>query len=233
MTALTLLLAVFFNQQLDVDPLAAYRNAALEKWEKEIQKLEQLDLKESDPDKAILFIGSSSIRRWESMATDLQPWPTIRRGYGGAKFSDLAVFVDRLVNPHQFQALVIFVGNDITGSDADKTPDEVLRLFQYVVGRVRIEHTSQPIFLIGVTPNSKRFHAWNRVQEMHTLVKKYIAQDDSLHFIETASSFLGSDGRPRDELFVEDKLHLNSQGYELWAAIIKSELAKVLTDAGT
>jgi lysophospholipase L1-like esterase len=210
------------------DPIAEYRKSAVEKWEKEIAKLEELDKSERDPAHAILYIGSSSIRRWESITKDMSPWPAIRRGYGGAKFSDLVVFVDRLVNPHQFDALVVFVGNDIVGKDTDKTPEEVLKLFQYVVERVRIEHPQQPIFLIGITPTSSRFDAWGKVQEMHEVMRKFIDSDETLHFVDTADAFLGEDGKPMDEFFVEDRLHLNAAGYELWARLIKAELERVL-----
>ena len=225
----SLLLCLALATQLTADdPIAAYRAAALEKWEADIVKLEALDRTEQDPENAILYIGSSSIRRWESISEDMSPWPAIRRGYGGAKFSDLVVFVDRLVNPHQFDALVIFVGNDIVGKDTDKKPEEVLKLFRYLVERVRIEHPTQPIFLIGITPTSSRFDAWDKVQEMHGLVRKFIESDASLHFIDTSDAFLGEDGRPMDKFFVEDRLHLNDAGYDLWASIIKTELERVL-----
>ena len=212
----------------DSDPIAKYREAATKRWDKSISQLEELDKSERDPKNAILYIGSSSIRRWTTVAEDMAPWPAIRRGYGGAKFSDLAVFVDRLVNPHQFDALVIFVGNDISGSEQDKTPEEVLRLFNYVVERVRVGHPKQPIFLIAITPTSSRFHVWPQVQAMHKLVEEYVAKDDSLHFIATAKEFIGADGKPKDELFVKDRLHLNEDGYDLWASIIKKHLEKVL-----
>lgn len=210
------------------DPLSAYRDAAVKRWEKDIVQLENLDKKESDPDHAILFIGSSSIRRWQSIGEDMAPWPAIRRGYGGARFSDLAVYIERIVNPHQFDALVIFVGNDISGSAQDKSAEEVLRLFKYVVSRVREKHPTQPIFLIGITPTSSRFNVWPRVQRMHNLVRNYIDQDDTLHFIDTAAQYIGENGKPKDELFVSDRLHLNEAGYDLWASIIKPALASVL-----
>ena len=77
-----------------------------------------------------MFIGSSSIRRWTDLNTDMTPRKTINRGYGGAKFTDLAVYIDRIVKPHQFKALVVFVGNDIVGKSDDKSPVEVARLFK-------------------------------------------------------------------------------------------------------
>lgn len=209
------------------DPLGPYREAAISRWEGEIQKLEELDRKESNPPDSVLFLGSSSIRRWNSLAQDLAPWPTIRRGYGGARFSDLAVFIDRLTQPHEFDALVIFVGNDIAGKPEDKSPEQVVELFQYVVERVRTHHSQQPIFLLAVTPTSSRFDVWPRVARMNNLLKAHCESEPGLHFIETAYAFLGPDGTPNDTLFVEDRLHLNREGYRVWAEIIKEHLTKV------
>ena len=208
--------------------VARYRDQAEQRWEQDIRQLEQLDQTEQHPANAILFIGSSSIRRWETMAEDMAPWPTIRRGYGGARFSDLAVFVDRLVHPHQFAALAIFVGNDIAGTEQDKSAEEVLALYKYVVERVRVKHPDKPIFFIAVTPTSSRFHVWPKVQAMHQLVRAHCEMQDNLYFVETAAAFLDVDGKPKDELFVEDRLHLNQEGYRVWAAIIKRQLERVL-----
>lgn len=210
------------------DPIAAYRQAAVERWEEEIRKLEKLDQTEADPEHAILFLGSSSIRLWTELAEDMKPWPTIRRGYGGAKFSDLAVYIDRLVQPHQFDALVVFVANDISGKDADKTPPEVLRLVRYTVQKVRQKNPHQPIFFIAITPTSSRFAVWEKIREANRLIQEYSATDETLHYIDTAAHYLGSDGKPRDELFRKDQLHLNRDGYRIWATLIRAKLEEVL-----
>lgn len=205
-----------------------YRAAATKTWEKAIQGLEKLDKEEKYSEKAILFTGSSSIRRWDSIAKDMAPWEPIRRGYGGARFSDLAVFIDRIVADHQVQAVVIFVGNDIAGSEKDKTPAEATELYCYIVERIRKKLPSAPIFCIGVTPTSSRFDVWPKVQEMNKMLQEYSESDDSLHYIDTAQAYLDEQGRPRDELFVKDLLHLNADGYKLWSRLIKAELEKVL-----
>jgi lysophospholipase L1-like esterase len=204
--------------------LNQYRKKAVDKWEEEIVQLEKLDSQQIDPDRAILFVGSSSIRRWESMAQDMAPWPTVRRGYGGAKFTDLVIFVERIVAKHNYRALVVFVGNDITGGKEDRTPEEVLELFQLLVKLVRKTHPDQPIFFVAITPNSKRFQVWPTVNAANQLIKQYTETDPLLHFIDTVDSYLGKDGKPRDELFVEDKLHQNQAGYQIWSSIIKSQL---------
>jgi hypothetical protein len=39
-------------------------------------------------------------------------------------------------------------------------------------------------------------------------------------YIDVFTPMLTKDGKPRPELFVEDRLHMNRQGYELWKSII-------------
>ena len=206
-----------------------YADAA-KSWEPEIQQLEALDKTEADPNDAILFIGSSSIRLWNSIADDMAPYPTIRRGYGGAKFSDLIFYTDRLVYPHDFRALVVFVANDISNTPEDKSPQEIVKLFKEIVKTVREKNPKKPIFLVEITPTNSRWEVWNETKRANDLLKKYCENTYDLHFIETAEGFLGSDGKPRAELFREDQLHLKQIGYDIWAEQIKGRLKQVLGD---
>jgi lysophospholipase L1-like esterase len=210
------------------DPLAAYRAQAEKQWEAEIVKLEEQDQSQPDPNDAILFIGSSSIRLWKDLAADLAPRHTVNRGYGGAKFSDLAVYIERIVKPHAFQSLVIFVANDIVGKPDDKTPEEVVRLFQYIVAQVRQTHSRQPIFLIAITPTPSRFAVWPEIQRTNAALQKVCDADASLHFIATDKHYLDGDGKPIGKYFIEDKLHQNRMGYLVWGGIVKESLDRVL-----
>jgi hypothetical protein len=204
-----------------------YEDAA-KSWEPEVQQLEALDKSEKDPDNAILFIGSSSIRLWNNIAKDMTPYPVIRRGYGGAKFSDLIFYTDRLVYPHDFRALAVFVANDISNTPEDKSPEEILKLFKEVVRVVRVKNPEKPIFFIEITPTNSRWKVWNQTDKANELVKQYCESNRNLHFIETAESFMGEDGKPRTELFRNDQLHLKQIGYDIWAERIKDKLNQVL-----
>ena len=215
------------NEQLTPEEqqlLASLTERAQKQWEKDIKELESLDQTQVDAKDSILFIGSSSIRLWKSMAEDMSPWPTIRRGYGGAKFTDLVVFAERLVAKHDYRALAVFVANDITGGTEDKSPEEVVALCKILVKLVRKTHSDKPIFFIAITPNSKRFHVWDKIHKANQLIQQYAESDPKIYFIDTEKYYIGEDGKPRDELFVEDKLHQNSAGYKQWAAIIKRQL---------
>jgi hypothetical protein len=200
------------------------------KWENAIQKFEQLDKSESDPENAILFVGSSSIRLWQWIKEDMAPYPVIQRGYGGAKFSDLDYYAERIIYPHEFRALVIFIANDISGSKKDKSPAEIVELYTSVLETVRKKHDTTPVFLIAITPTKNRWDVWHKTKEANRQLKAKCNELDNAYFIDTINLYLNEKGEPREELFIEDKLHLNEEGYDVWTSAIKASLDKVLGD---
>lgn len=206
-----------------------YTDEASKKWESDILKFEQLDKSEKDPANAILFAGSSSIRLWSTIKEDVAPYPVIKRGFGGSKFSDLAVYTKRIVYPHQFRALVIFEANDITGGKTDKSPEEVVKLFRNIVKTVRKKFADQPILLFEITPTKNRWTVWPVVRQTNQLLKETCGKLHNTYFIETASAYLNKDGEPRTELFIKDMLHQNHNGYIIWGDLVKKKLDEVLT----
>ena len=210
-------------------PLRKYQDLPeVKAWETEIVKFEVSDRKETYPNDAILFAGSSSIKLWSTLAEDMSPYPVIQRGFGGSRLSDLAVYAERIFKPHPCQAIVLFIANDISGSDRDKSPEEVAWLFKNVLKTIRKSHPHTPVFWIEVTPTSSRWTVWPEIQKSTTLIRKVCDTRKNTYSIRTDFAFLNESGKPRDELFVADKLHLNTQGYAVWTEIIKKELNRVL-----
>lgn len=208
--------------------LAPYRAAAEQKWSDAMDAFDELNKRESDPQDGILFIGSSSIRRWTTIAEDMAPYPTIRRGYGGAKYTDMAVFVNRLVTPHRYRAIVMFVGNGVVGNQDDHTPDQIESLARYIVNVSHQHQPDAPFFLIEITPCEKRFEAWPKIRQVNARLREIALSTPHTYFVPTASHYLTAEGNPRRELFVDDKLHLNESGYKLWASLIRRRLDDVL-----
>lgn len=224
------LLVFFLFALLSCSPVKIYQHLPeVLIWENDIQKFEQLDKSENYQQDAILFTGSSSIRLWTTLERDMSPYPVIQRGYGGAKLSDFAVYADRIFSPHPCRAIVIFIANDITGDKSDKSPKEVAELFRYVLKIIRKTHPETPVYWIAITPTVARWSVWNEIQRANSRIKDICDDNNNTWFIRTDFAFLNDYGKPRTELFVDDKLHLNQQGYAIWTGIIKKELDKVLT----
>lgn len=223
-TILLLLILVIAPQEPTLDP-------GIAKWEEAISKLEQRNQTEDAVVDGLVYYGSSSIRRWETVSEDMAPWPAIERGYGGAKLPDIIHYAPRVIGPHlgksnpkRCQAIVLFVGNDISGKETDASPEEAANRFSKLLHWIRQQDATIPVFWIEVTPTNKRWDVWPRIEEATKLIGKIIDSDANAHLISTAGAFLGLDGRPRPELFVKDQLHLSVDGYKQWAVLIKSQL---------
>jgi len=197
------------------------------KWEEEIRKLEMLDETEPDPADAVLFIGSSSIRLWKTIARDMAPYRTIRRGYGGAKFSDLAHYASRVITPHEYRGLVLFVANDVSGGDSDHTPDQVRRWLESIIDVSKRHQSEAPIFIVEVTPTPKRYEAWPAIADLNARLRRVALTEPNVYYVATAEHYLDADKVPRASLFTEDRLHQNEEGYERWASLIRRRLDEV------
>ena len=197
-------------------------------WETDIQEFEKLDKSEAYQKDAILFAGSSSIRLWTTLEKDMAPYPVIQRGYGGAKLSDFIVYASRIFDPHPCKAVVIFIANDITGSDQDKSPQEISRLFRNLLRTIRKTHPVTPVFWIAITPTESRWKVWPEIQKVNTMIRTICDNQKNTYFIRTDFGFLNEKGEPKSELFRDDRLHLTEKGYEVWTEIIKKELDRIL-----
>lgn len=194
------------------------------KWEGEISVLDSLNGVEFADAGTLLVTGSSSVRMWDSIHSDLAPYQVIQRGYGGSKLTDFNYYAERVIKPQQFKAIVVFVANDIHGGEEDKTPREVLRLFKTLVKKIRERNPKTPVFWIEITPTPSRWQVSDRIKEANKLIGTYCSKNDDLHFISTFDQFTTPEGLPDSTLFREDMLHMNRDGYIQWADLIKGSL---------
>jgi hypothetical protein len=214
---------------LSCSSLSMYKDLPeVKAWEEDIEKFEQFDIAKSYPSDAIMFAGSSSIRLWSTINKDMLPYNVIQRGYGGAKLSDFIVYADRIIYPHPCQAIVIFVANDIAGNDDDKSPLEVSQLFKKTLNIIRRKFRNTPLFWISITPTPARWHVWPEIKLANEMIREICVTRQNSYYIDTEKYFLAPSGLPDSKLFVTDRLHLNADGYTIWAGIIKNELNKIL-----
>ena len=205
--------------------LEKYRESGEEKWESHIQKLEQRNVADGAwPKGSLLFFGSSSFRRWETMNADMVPYPAINRGYGGAKYVDLVLFAERMFKPHQYRALMLFAANDVQGKGNDSSPEEVACAVREIIRVSKAHLPDAPIFIVEITPTESRFAVWEQTRAINATLREIALTSNNTWFITTAEHYLNADGAPKSEYFVDDKLHLNEQGYKKWAELLKARL---------
>ncbi len=190
-------------------------------WEEDITTLEAATRDRGVLERPVLFVGSSSIRFWESLADDMAPLETIRHGFGGAKLGDIVHYADRLVNAFEPVAVVVYCGsNDIQPGGA-KPAEELLARYQRFVEIVRRDLPDTPIYYIGIKPTPLRWSVWPEVQATNAAIRSHAESSPGLHYIETGPAFLNEAGEPDPALFRWDRLHLNEHGYATWTRIIR------------
>jgi lysophospholipase L1-like esterase len=210
--AVALSSAAFFSVRADEAP------SGFAKWEKEIAAFEKSDRENPPPKHGIVFVGSSSIRKWTSLAQDFPHHHVLNRGFGGSQMIDSAYFVDRIVLPYDPRFIVVYAGgNDI---NAKKTPEQVVAAFKDFVAKVRAKQPNVPIAYISIAGNPKRWTQVEKVKEANALIEAFTKEQPGLKYIDVFHEMLGPDGLPRPEIFSEDRLHMNPEGYKLWTKIV-------------
>lgn len=189
------------------------------KWEKEINAFEASDKTNPPPRGAILFVGSSSIRLWKNLAAAFSEHRVINRGFGGSQIDDSISLADRIILPYQPKLIVLYAGdNDIANG---KSPDQVFADFQTFVRKIHRARPKTRIAFISIKPSPSRWHLADKQKAANQLIKALCEKEKQLSYIDVFTPMLGANGEPRPELFVEDKLHLNAKGYELWESVIR------------
>ena len=191
---------------------------ANEPYASEIAAFEAADQKQMPPRDATLFIGSSSIRFWSTLAEDFPEMKVINRGFGGSQVADSTRYASRIVVPYQPARIVFYAGdNDIAGG---RTPRQILGDFQGFVSKVREKLPKVRIFFISIKPSPLRWGRVAQMREANSLIADWIKQDATVTYVDVFTPMLGDDGKPRPEIFRDDKLHMNRKGYQLWTSIL-------------
>jgi lysophospholipase L1-like esterase len=194
-------------------------------FEKEIQAFEAADRKQMPPSGGVLFVGSSSIRLWKTLAQDFPDAAVINRGFGGSKIPDSTRYAPKIVLPYKPKTVVFYAGdNDLAQG---RTPEGVLEDFKAFVRTVHTELPQTRILFIAVKPSPSRWKIVEKVREANRLIREFTQTDAKrLGYIDVFTPMLGPDGQPRPELYVQDQLHMTPKGYELWTALVKEQLAR-------
>ena len=218
-------IAVLLVLALGFTTLAAAQTQTIDptRFEEAIQEFEAEDRAMMPPEGAIVVTGSSSIRRWHpSLKQDLAPLTVIPRGFGGSTMQDLEYFLDRIVIKYKPRAVVIYEGDNDTAYGV--APEEIVGRLESIVDRVHAEVPEARVYVMSVKPSLARVDVWDKAQEANMLSQRFADSHDLVSYIDVANPFLQSNGKVMDDIFIDDGLHLNEKGTQIWASTIKAAL---------
>lgn len=187
-------------------------------FEADIRAFEAQDAESMPPERQILFVGSSSIRMWNT-----DKWfpdrGIINRGFGGSTMSDAVYFFDRIVAPYRPRAIFLYEGdNDIAGG---RPAEQVRDGFVRFAALVEEELPGTPLYYLPIKPSAARWDVVDEMRRANCLINVVIRDHEWMHYVDTNEILLGPGGTPRPELYLEDGLHLSEAGYALWTDIVE------------
>lgn len=189
-----------------------------QQWEKEIAAFEQADKKQFPAPGGIVFVGSSSIRVWKTLADDFPGVPVLNRGFGGSRIADSTYFADRIVIPYKPRMIVFYAGdNDLW---AGLTPQQVFADYRRFVVTVRRALPDVHIVYISIKPSPSRWKLRDAMQETNARIREWGQSIPNHVYADVWTPMLASDGQPRPELFLGDQLHMKPEGYAIWKTVI-------------
>jgi len=195
------------------------------RWEEDIRVFEDWDRKNSFPSDGVLFVGSSSIRRWPT-AECFEGFAVINRGFGGSQISEVNYFADRIVLRYEPGVIVFYAGdNDISKGKSSQ------RVFGDYKKFVKLVHEKLPetrIIYVGIKPSRSRWSLWPVMNDANMMIKDFSGDDSRLFYFDSATPLLDNDGKPNETLYLNDNLHLNSKGYEVWTKLLRPIIKEAL-----
>jgi lysophospholipase L1-like esterase len=196
--------------------------ASLARFENEISAFEERDRKSPPPQNGILFVGSSTFRRWENIQADFPNLPVFNRGFGGSTMAELNYYIDRIVLPYRPAKIVVYEGtNDVaTGQSAEMVFSQMQRFHEKV-------HAALPntqIYFLPLIPAPSRVQHTAEMDKANAMIRDYAVKHPEVHYIDARYVWSDEKRQPIDSLYIFDRLHPSREAYLKLIPLIKAAL---------
>lgn len=194
-------------------------------WE-DVQSFKKQDSVSFPAPGQILFVGSSSFTMWKDVQSYFPEYKILNRGFGGSSLTDLISYADDVIFRYQPKQIVIYCGeNDFAGNDS-LFPAQVAERFFTLFRMIRAKYKKVPVAYISMKPSPSRRHLMDKFNVANVMIKSFLQTKKKAKFIDVYHAMLKPDGLPMDDIFLDDKLHMNAKGYAIWQKLIEPHLLK-------
>lgn len=189
-------------------------------WENDLARFESEARTSPPPAGCIVLLGSSSFRLWTNATEAFPGHVVVNRGFGGSQFADLLPHFDRLL-PVTIRPAVVLVYEGDNDLAAGKTPAAVADDAKALVTRLRERFPSARIGLLTAKPSPKRAALIGAQRDLNARLAALARTRRGVDLLDVATPLLNARGQPDPAWFVDDRLHLNAAGYDLWRAVLR------------
>lgn len=207
--------------------LVASNQISAQEFIEEISNFKVRDAIAFPKEKATLFVGSSSFRLWKDIESYFPDRDIINRGFGGSTLIDVISYENEIIFPYNPSCIVIYCGENDIANDKNVDGKIVFERFKKLYSDITSKFPEIPIIYISMKPSPSRWDLQEQYLEGNYLISKFLSENKNTYYIDVWSSMLKDDGTPNEKLFVEDRLHMNKAGYNIWGEIINSTFSQI------
>ncbi|RNA63806.1 G-D-S-L family lipolytic protein [Chryseobacterium nematophagum] len=189
-------------------------------WD-DIQNFKKIDQQNTPPKNAILLIGSSSFTKWTDVSQYFPGKTIINRGFGGSRLTDLNYYAKDLLEPYQPKQIIIYCGENDFADTPLLSYKELVNRYKIFYKKIRERFPSIEIDYISIKYSPSRKELWPQMKMANKKILQFMKKEKNAEFIDITPSMQDQNGNVRTDLFLEDKLHLTPEGYQLWAIVMK------------
>jgi lysophospholipase L1-like esterase len=189
------------------------------RFEQEVSMLTSND-QQVDTTDLILFVGSSSIRLWVDVEESFSKQNVLNRGFGGSEMSDLIYYFNKLILPYHPKKIFIYEGdNDL---NSGKSPEKVLDDFKHLLELIREKISpTMPVIFISVKPSIARKQLLAKCQSFNKTLRAWTKKNKHVYYVDVWSPAFDRKGNILKDIFLQDSLHLNKKGYDIWTKQVR------------
>ena len=201
------------------------------RWGEELAAFARLDRESPNQPGGVCLLGSSNVRMWTTLADDFPGLNMVNRGVNGCRLAELAEFAPVLAAPLEPRLVVVSAGgNDLA---AGRTPADIAADFGRLVANLRRELPDVKVAFLAISPSIKRWEQRELQAAANEAVGAAIAAGEfgaGVEFIDANRAFLGPDGTPATECFLDDQQHPSTIGNARRAEIMRPALEALLAE---
>ena len=201
------------------------------RWGEELAAFARADREQPAAPGGVCLIGSSNIRQWNTLADDFPGVNLVNRGVNGCRLSDLAEFAPVIAAPLEPRLVVVSAGtNDLA---AGRTPADIAADVGRLVANLRRELPDVKVAFLAISPTIKRWDQRDTQTAANAAVRAAIESGTlgaGVAFIDANQAFLGPDGTPAPECFLDDQQHPSTIGNARRADIMRPLLDQLLSE---
>ena len=194
-------------------------------WD-DIQSFKKSDSVAFPPGNAILFIGSSSFTMWKEVQNDFPGYKIINRAFGGSTLADQLRYIKEVVFPYKPKQVIIYCGeNDLASSDTVSAKTVATRFYK-LFALIRKKFPKAQVTYVSMKPSPSRSFLLPKMISGNEMIKKFLASRKRTAYIDVYKEMIDDEGKPRTDIFLDDNLHMNRDGYAIWIKSIQPYLLK-------